>query len=61
MAMSRRFKFARIHALILMLALPFLSEAQNQNYINNKAPLQEISFIALPITSVKADGWLLTQ
>lgn len=61
MEIYRRFKFTRIHALILMLALPFLSEAQNQNYLNNKAPLKEIPFIALPITSVKADGWLLTQ
>lgn len=46
---------------MLFVVLPILVEAQNSNYTNNKAPLQEIPFISLPLSSVKADGWLLTQ
>lgn len=35
--------------------------AENQNYITNKAPLAETPFTALPVGAVKAEGWLLTQ
>ena len=39
----------------------FVAQAQNTNYVANKAPLQETPFIPLPLGSVKADGWLLKQ
>lgn len=37
------------------------TNAQNTNYITNKSPLIEVPFTALPIGTVKADGWLLQQ
>ena len=40
--------------------LPFSSNA-NTNYPTNKEPLMETPFTPLPLGSVKADGWLLTQ
>ncbi|MDP4210264.1 MAG: glycoside hydrolase family 127 protein [Bacteroidota bacterium] len=52
---------SKISGILMLLILPLTMEAQNFNYINNKAPLHENPFIPLPITSVKADGWLLTQ
>ncbi|MDR2683213.1 MAG: glycoside hydrolase family 127 protein [Dysgonamonadaceae bacterium] len=39
----------------------FVSTANADNYVKNKAPLAETPFIALPIGSVRAEGWLLKQ
>ncbi|HEY5591273.1 MAG TPA: beta-L-arabinofuranosidase domain-containing protein [Paludibacter sp.] len=41
--------------------LPFSMWAENVNYITNRSPLIEVPFTALPIGTVKADGWLLNQ
>ena len=35
--------------------------AQNSNYTSNRAPLIDVPFTALPIGTVRADGWLLKQ
>ena len=37
------------------------NESKNDNYTNNKAPLLNIPFIPLPLSLVKAEGWLLVQ
>ena len=42
---------------ITSVARPDLS-VTNQNYIGNKAPLQPLSFIKLPVSSIRPDGWL---
>ncbi|MDP4238661.1 MAG: glycoside hydrolase family 127 protein [Bacteroidota bacterium] len=44
----------------LMLIFP-LSMARNKNYVTNKEPLKEVPFTALPVGTVRADGWLLRQ
>ena len=61
MVIHRKLKATTTWAIMLFVAFPILVEAQNSNYKNNKAPLQEIPFISLPLSSVKAEGWLLTQ
>ena len=33
------------------------TEWKNNNYIRNRAPLQQLSFIKLPVGTIKADGW----
>jgi len=40
---------------------PFCIKAESPNYPTNKEPLMETPFTPLPLGSVKADGWLLTQ
>ena len=56
--MKSHFKSVSIaFSLIISLGL----NAENPNYINNKAPLAQTPFTALPVGAVKAEGWLLTQ
>jgi len=57
---KQRFQFIVFLSLGLSV-LPFSMRAQNTNYITNKSPLIEVPFTALPIGTVKADGWLLNQ
>jgi len=33
------------------------TEGKNSNYISNRAPLQQLSFIKLPVGAIKAGGW----
>lgn len=47
--------------LIILLAFTPQIIAQNLNYTANRAPLIDVPFTALPIGTVKADGWLLKQ
>ena len=47
--------------LIILLAFTPQIIAQNSNYTANRAPLIDVPFTALPIGTVKADGWLLKQ
>ena len=39
----------------------FAQQMQADPYIKNRAPLSETPFIALPVGSVQAEGWLLKQ
>ncbi|MDR1610066.1 MAG: glycoside hydrolase family 127 protein, partial [Candidatus Symbiothrix sp.] len=48
-------------ATILCCYSSFISTANADNYIKNKSPLAETPYIALPIGSVRAEGWLLKQ
>ena len=53
-----------IGKLLLVLTFTVLSlsgKAQNSNYISNKKPLVNTPFVALPLGSIEANGWLLTQ
>lgn len=36
-------------------------KGQNTNYVSNKTPLVNTPFVALPLGSIEAKGWLLTQ
>jgi len=58
--LKQRFQFIVFLSLGLTF-LPCSMDAQNTNYISNKSPLIEVPFTALPIGTVKADGWLLNQ
>lgn len=46
---------------IYLLLIPFVVNAGNKNYISNKSPLLDVPFTALPLGTVRADGWLLKQ
>lgn len=46
---------------IISLFSPSLTMAVNRNYQTNKSPLAEIPYTALPVGTVRADGWLLKQ
>ena len=45
----------------ISMMLSFHSSAQNNNYLQNRAPLRQNPFISLPLGAVKAEGWLYTQ
>ncbi len=49
--------------LTALLAVGSLSSAlaQNTNYLSNRAPLEATPFVALPLGTVRADGWLRRQ
>jgi hypothetical protein len=48
-------------AIAVFMAITMSATAQNINYIGNREPLSPTPFIPLPIKSVSAEGWLLTQ
>lgn len=49
----------------LLFSLIFLSASKtgavNTNYVTNRSPLYQVPYYALPLGSIKADGWLLKQ
>lgn len=51
-------KFIGLFFLTLLFACTPKHEADNLNYINNKAPLIQKSYIELPLGNIKAQGWL---
>ncbi len=53
-----------LYLIILLLSLIELipsANAQNNNYISNRAPLNEVPYISLPLGSIQAQGWLQKQ
>lgn len=56
-------KSIKCSIVILTLSCIFINfhPLNGQNYVKNRVPLVETPFIALPIGSVKAEGWLLKQ
>ena len=48
-------------AMLLILGSFASVEAQNTNYVSNRAPLEGTPFVALPLGTVRADGWLRQQ
>lgn len=53
----RFFRFALLGALVILTAFP-LTAQRNKYYITNQMPLAEQPYVALPIGTVKASGWL---
>ena len=56
----------RIYTILLFIGLlaagsPSSALAQNANYVSNRAPLEATPFVALPLGTVRADGWLRRQ
>ena len=56
----------RLHTILLFTGLLIASSlsslrAQNTNYVSNRAPLEGTPFVALPLGTVQADGWLRKQ
>lgn len=49
-----------ILSLLFLSVIHGLLPAKN-NYLTNRAPLEEVPFIALPVGAVRAEGWLLKQ
>lgn len=56
--MIRQVKF---FGLAFFMLLSIAVQSQNSNYPGNREPLSQTPFIGLPIKSVSAKGWLLTQ
>jgi hypothetical protein len=59
-------KMKRKNSSILLLVVlcchfSFITAIKADNYIKNRTPLVETPFIALPVGSVRAEGWLLKQ
>ncbi|MBC8062126.1 MAG: glycoside hydrolase family 127 protein [Clostridiaceae bacterium] len=50
-----------ISTTVLQGAIPTTVSAASINYVSNRAPLVNTRFITLPLGSVNANGWLLTQ
>lgn len=50
-----------IAVLSLVTLLAAVSQAKNQNYPGNSAPLLQTSFVSLPVGAVKPAGWLNDQ
>src|SRR5439155_19293011 len=53
-------RFSLLHAISLLVLLPSLLDG-NVHYVENRPPLKQAEFIALPLGSVRAGGWLLHQ
>ena len=52
--------------LCLVLLLPALAvghskDERTESYLNNRAPLVEKPYMALPLGAINAEGWLLEQ
>ena len=57
----KRIKLFLVLSAALGCCLLSVQPAKAGNYLKNRAPLVEVPFTALPIGSVRAEGWLLKQ
>lgn len=58
---SAVYSFARLLFALFLGCFSMSVKGQNTNYISNKTPLVNTPFVALPLGSIEAKGWLLTQ
>ncbi|MCU4164430.1 beta-L-arabinofuranosidase domain-containing protein [Carboxylicivirga caseinilyticus] len=56
-----KFLFSKLLFLLVASLNVIHVNSQNNNYITNQSPLIDVPFYALPLGSIKADGWLLKQ
>src|SRR4051794_28219159 len=49
-----------LRAITLLVLLPALLDA-SVHYVDNRPPLKQTKFLALPLGTVRAEGWLLHQ